>query len=446
MEMLVVAGALLVVVFVFALASKDRVRAGRRLLWAGFYAPSFTVFFGTQAGASSQNLSVAPSDALTFGLPLACTVLGTILSRPLRRGVQWPEVLILGFGFLAAISAVWSEAPTATLMKSATLLVSYITILAVVRRYRDVASTLRALASFVQVTLLLALISAAISAVIAEELPARLTGVFPSVHPNIVGLLAVVGLISVVCGIGLGWVERSVPARVLLGFVFVSELLLARTRLALVVAVIAVGVALIRLAVQRRSAGLALLLAVAIAPVLLATQLTAVTDFLVRGQTEDQLSSLSGRVPLWDSAFQLWQIRPLQGFGYYTGHRVTLQPLFVGADQSNIDNMWVETLVNLGVIGAILLALVIAVGAVRTLGALRDPGVARERIFAHASLLALVAATFFNPSLQTTGFPAVMLGVLLLSSFRSRPAIQSGGLPGDGVPARRNRVLARSVT
>jgi len=134
-----------------------------------------------------------------------------------------------------------------------------------------------------------------------------------------------------------------------------------------------------------------------------------VLSFLARGQDVRKLASLQGRTVIWGDALRLWAHRPLQGFGYYAGHRFAI-PVRVGwANLQNLDSMWIETLVDVGVLGLTAMALLVASAArdlLRPIAA--DPQLAVRRVV----FVLCVIASFVNPSLQAYSYTMVLLGVI----------------------------------
>src|SRR5262249_41547123 len=87
-----------------------------------------------------------------------------------------------------------------------------------------------------------------------------------------------------------------------------------------------------------------------------------VAHFVLRGQTFEQMLTLTGRINTWASALSTWSHRPLQGYGYYAGHRFAVPVPRSAREVSNLDNTWVEALVDTGLLGASLLVLAITAG------------------------------------------------------------------------------------
>jgi O-antigen ligase len=78
-------------------------------------------------------------------------------------------------------------------------------------------------------------------------------------------------------------------------------------------------------------------------------------EFLRRGQTDETISTLSGRTSYWVESIQALQGNWLNGFGANVGGRYVLQTALGEEEVSTTHNMYVETLVDTGVIGLLLL-------------------------------------------------------------------------------------------
>jgi O-antigen ligase len=99
-----------------------------------------------------------------------------------------------------------------------------------------------------------------------------------------------------------------------------------------------------------------LLIASTLAATLTWTNLVAsdnpIARTLFRGQTTDQLVSLTGRVALWEAAVPLFYERPALGYGYH-GSRPILLRYAKWAGYAH--NGFLQTLLDLGIIGTLLL-------------------------------------------------------------------------------------------
>lgn len=91
--------------------------------------------------------------------------------------------------------------------------------------------------------------------------------------------------------------------------------------------------------------------------------------------------------------------------------------------ESNLDNVWAETLIDLGYVGTSALAVLIAgLSAI----ARRRIGVSRgSRLFLLLATSYMLAATFMNPSIQSANTSQVLLGFLLVSAAAQRPWCRS---------------------
>jgi O-antigen ligase len=78
-------------------------------------------------------------------------------------------------------------------------------------------------------------------------------------------------------------------------------------------------------------------------------------DILTRRQDQYQLTTITGRVPLWQKAIELIQMKPILGWGYVSGSRVAFLSAFKGWAAIHTHNAILEILVALGVVGLCIL-------------------------------------------------------------------------------------------
>ncbi|WP_027358829.1 O-antigen ligase family protein [Desulforegula conservatrix] len=76
--------------------------------------------------------------------------------------------------------------------------------------------------------------------------------------------------------------------------------------------------------------------------------------FILRGQDKNLFLSMSGRSNIWSIAYNAFIEDPLLGKGFYSGHK-SLDMSKILSVFSNIDNTYLESLVNVGVIGTFFL-------------------------------------------------------------------------------------------
>jgi O-antigen ligase len=336
-------------------------------------------------------------------------------------------IALLAFVGWAGASSLWSVDGRSTLLKSLTLLVQILLALALATRYRSIDQLLNALVAVCIAVLGTVILGLAVAPDVvwsnSETGIRRLGGWMPVLHPN---TLAIVGVIVI-----LGYVTRVGPWILLrggLGFLVLSvavvETLLTRSRTTLVVGMVIVGLVIGINAFRKRSYLTLGLLGGAGAAVFVVFALQHIQEFLRRGQSIQQIESLTGRTSYWNQALDLWSHRPIAGFGYYSGHRIALTPPSGQAPASNLDNVWIETLLNQGIVGACLLAMVIVLAAWTLL---RPPAqvTGSALAFARATFVLFCATTFYNPSLQTVGLGGALFTVLIFAVGGLRRTTQS---------------------
>lgn len=79
-----------------------------------------------------------------------------------------------------------------------------------------------------------------------------------------------------------------------------------------------------------------------------------ILEYMARGQDEEQFASMSGRTHMWEAALDAWQQSPLLGHGYFVGHKNV--QISNGKFLETVDSTYIETLVNLGIVGFSLIA------------------------------------------------------------------------------------------
>lgn len=90
-----------------------------------------------------------------------------------------------------------------------------------------------------------------------------------------------------------------------------------------------------------------------------------ILEYVSRGQDLDQLSSLSGRTYMWQLAWESIQNNYLFGIGYYSGHK-TLN-VEIGMEFTSLDNTYIESLVDIGILGTFFLFLLVIKTFIRNL-------------------------------------------------------------------------------
>lgn len=428
-------GVIVMAAMVVMLASRHRTAVGRATLWFGFVAPF--VLVGAPTG-DPMGGSVGLTEALRFGLPLLCLAVGWVSSDAESRGVGGPGLLLLAFSCWAFFSSIWSVAPTASLLKAATLSVQIVLAMVLVSRYRQITDLAVAFVGAATVLSLSVGVGAILSPqrawlVLEQADEQRLSGVWPPVHPN---MLAILGCIAV-----LGLLTRTAPKWMLHPLVLtplvMAQIVLivaSRSRATLIIGAVLLLWAITSMARSRLAHGALIILSVTVSAFAAMNVADRFLEYLRRGQSAHELWTLTGRTNYWERALELWLDNPLLGFGYYSGHRLKV-PLVSGqAVISNLDNVWIETAVDVGVVGVILLVSSVIYAGVRYWFA-RKQLPFETWVFIRSSYLLLSMATLYNPSLQTIGYAGAALTVLVSASKL---------VPGrSGVaPAQQGRTLA----
>lgn len=390
-------------------------RVLRYLLILGAFGPLLYVSNQTD----SVDTSVGISALVRGGVPFAALGLAHVVGLPklLPRRLTLPEKALVGFAIMAFGSLTWSAAPATTALKATVLAASFLCLSYLVRSYRSAIEALHGFVTLVYTVLIWTLIQAlaAPSSAFAQLTGgiSRLRSVIPSIHSNQLSHIALIGLLSVLLNVMPPRLRGRLAVRLGLGALFAVELLAARSRSALAIGSVMLVVA--GLHALRRSAFAGVVVAWGLLPLffLVATQGDTLSSFLRRGQSDRAFFTLTGRTLTWDSALDFAAQRPVLGHGYYTGHRLAFAEA-TGAGASNLDNAWVETLVNLGYLGTMLLAAFV-LGAF-WLAVRRFPIGGTPKMFLALTISYFAFASFINPSVQGNNSSQIMLGFAALTA------------------------------
>jgi O-antigen ligase len=89
---------------------------------------------------------------------------------------------------------------------------------------------------------------------------------------------------------------------------------------------------------------------------------TTIYEFLRRGQTEQELTTLTGRTKFWEASLEAVRENPITGYGAYAGGRFVAGDSLTSDDgPTTVHSLWVEGLVDTGVVGLLLLLVGLAV-------------------------------------------------------------------------------------
>jgi hypothetical protein len=319
---------------------------------------------------AATTVYTAPVDtAAVYRIFLVFFCAGWLLLALFTRTVHWVESLFRGmvgcltiFALYAALTMVWSVYPTWTLYKACEYSVDLAALAAILLFVKSI-NEFKSLFDWTWTFFGLALISAYVSAIIDPKdalehgyslgsLGVRLKGVYPMQGANRIGdLSAIMCVIALVRWLPMEGKCRKNSFYIFLGLFGGVTLILSQTRTAMLGC--AVGAFLV-LWVGNRINLRSLLTWGAASAVLLTFVLAAtpigdvVMTFLRRGQTDQQISSLSGRLLWWETAYDLYSRTPLGiGMGAFAAEKVPVLNA-IGLAGETLHSDYMETLLGMG--------------------------------------------------------------------------------------------------
>ena len=336
-------------------------REGRRRIlhlkaeWTWWHGLIFLLYISTlvfrvrDVGAASSQ----PIDAWALlRLGPEALVAGALAIRLITRHTLWLDSMFRGllgalaiYGLVCIVSSSWSVYASWTLYKSVEFLLD-VAVLAAILATVESALAMRSMLNWIWTLYAAELawtwVGAAIWPAEAFDETFRLSGVWPMVASNSIGVSG--AIISIVALARLlspttkkserGWYS------VVFGFGFIS-LVASQTRNALAGFVFG---AFLVLWYQRR-AWVAVFTSALIIPLIFFTSLgPRIGDYLAREQTESQIEGLSARTIWWSYAWQQLMQHPLTGLGAYAaGKFAVLGHLGIG-EASQMHSDWIEIL------------------------------------------------------------------------------------------------------
>lgn len=411
--------------------SPKRIASARLLLWLGAFAPIvYTV--GKTVDDIGGASGVGWLDAVRGGGGAVCFVLAVLVApktvRRLRGGL--PEAGLLMFIAVGFLSVTWSVSAQTTFLKMVPFVATLLCMARLTSMYESGKASLSGVVTGAHVILMATLVqlvispSTTFSGSLADPIP-RLHSNLPAISSNIFGLVVGIGIAGLVLKVGPRWTQKQ-PLAFLLFTTYFVMLMATRSRMVTVVALVIMAFLLLKAmhTSETRAAGGWIFIGGVIFAVgwLLSTDgpvPDAIREFALRGQEGGSgLTTLTGRTVLWERALPLWQLNPWTGYGYYSGHRIGLalmDGLFAG--YSNLDNTWVETLVDVGIFGAAGLFIFAIFGTLRVMRC-REFG--RTRPIAVLVALGVVALSFVNPTIQTNTSTLIFFAALVFASRAER--------------------------
>lgn len=218
------------------------------------------------------------------------------------------------------------------------------------------------------------------------------------------------------------------------GLVLAAGLWGTKARGALLATVVAVGVLALLTPLVRRRGVLLLAGALVGVPVLAGVFDAALRTTLLRGQSEQELLSLTGRTELFGYAWRLFTERPVTGHGYFSARELFLAR-FPWAGESH--NAIVDIALSLGLVGLVVYLALFVTVVVSLRRGLHQPGDGREMAtigFALLSWLLLdgVGSDSYGGAVGA-GVLALVLVALFSDELRHRGAESAGQEPAPPV-------------
>jgi len=331
---------------------------------------------------SATSVYTDPVDsAAVYRMFLVFLAAGWLLGVLFTRTLDWVESLFKGlvgcltiFALYAALTTVWSVYPAFTLYRACEYSVDVAAIAAILLKVRGIED-LKSLFNWTWTFFGLCLISAYVGILIDPKdalehgyslgsLGVRLKGVYPAQGANRIGdLAAILCIVALVRWLPLHGKCRKNSFYIFLGLFGGLSLILSQTRTAMLGC--AVG-AFIVLWVSGRIGLRSMLTVGAIGGLFLTLVMAAtpigdiVINFLRRGQTDAQMSTLSGRLLWWETAYDLYSRTPLGiGMGAFAAEKVPVLQA-IGLEGETLHSDYMETILGTGYWG--LLPLLLSLG------------------------------------------------------------------------------------
>ncbi|MGZ0711708.1 O-antigen ligase family protein (plasmid) [Coraliomargarita sp. W4R53] len=418
----------------FIVRARGSVRVARAVLWVGAFGPFLYLVSRTADDVSAGGFSTL--DLVRGGLPLLALVTSHLIAGPPSPGRRWkaPGFFLASYVIWACASTLWSIDSRATLLKVIVFALMWLCIWRLISYYGTRRAALDGIVNVVHLLLIAAPVQFLVSLAVPGINPfgtSRLAMFAPSIHPNLLGVIVVAGLMGVLLNIGPKW-ARSTGTRILLFVLFIAELVAIDTRSALlfgVVSLLIVSGALLRKSPMSLSTGC---FAFAGGLLFIAFRPDVLAEVFTRGQSEEQLFTLTGRTDIWDLGWRAFENSPIFGQGFYAGTRLGIDARWNGWRVSNVDHTWLESLIDVGIIGTVMLGLFVIVSVCAVVF---RPAPLSEKSFMLSVVFFGVAVSFFNPTLQSPTSTAVVLGAILLAA----------SLPAEEVPGNERQQGARRV-
>lgn len=326
-----------------------------------------------------QDINEEPIDGWAlFRISMVALVGIIMIGRLVFKKTAWLRPLFQGligimtvFALICLVSTVWSVRPPWTLYKSLEYLVDLSVVAAIVATIKSTEEYER-FVNWTWILLGVLLVSAWIGAIVDPEdalhagylmgpLGVRLVGVIPDISANSVGEFSAILSIVALCRLLHDPKKQHNGAWYRLLFAFaITTLIFSQTRGA--IAGFFFSAFLLLILTRRYLMGIAVGIASSFAGIFILafTNFGGVArDYAMRGNSEAEVEGLSGRLEFWQHAFKHFLERPLTGFGGYAGGRFLVLPELGRYATPDLHSSLVESLVDIGIWGPLLLIAVL---------------------------------------------------------------------------------------
>jgi O-antigen ligase len=395
----------------------NRSKVATAALWCGIFAPVAINEVRTRSSLLSSLLD--PASLAKGVIPLICLVLAVTIYPTSVFPIGRLEKLLATYLTITLLSTLWSQYPAASLLKSLNLISVYFLILVLSRVHqRDDVESQSQLIPIIYGILVSALVcllifpGKAYQQVGVYESTKRLFGVFPFADPDALAFLGSVAIIAQVVHVSRNRI--GILLSVLAILISSVDLILTKTRSAL--ALLICGIAAVMVDRRRYRSGLALVLTVAFFAWLALLGPPSVRNLIGRAQPSSVIGTLTGRTVTWSDALRQWEQRPLTGFGYYAGHRLALESHPGAPELSNLDDMWIETLLDVGLLGLIPLLASVGYGAYLLFVHPLPELTLEQRALRRSLFIVCFLASAISPSLQSVDYVMIVFAIVLLGN------------------------------
>jgi len=317
-----------------------------------------------------NEIGAEPLDAwAVFRIGVDMLVAFILLARLALRRTHWLGSMFRGvvaaltiFGLVGVASTIWSVFVPWTLYKSCEYLIDVALLAGIVDtldstdQYRDFFNWTWALYGFLLLSVWGGVALFTEAALHGDKygggiLGMRLQGVLPAVSANDVATFAgVLGLLSLARLFPISGERSNKSWYTLLLLASLVTMVLAQTRTAL--AGFMLGAMVILLFSKRGKVG-AFLAFIVVPVVALTTMGGLIWSYIQRGQTREDLGTLSARATWWSFAWQTYLERPLTGFGAYAAGRFAVLAKLGLSGTSTMHSDYLEIIVGTSIWGLI---------------------------------------------------------------------------------------------